>query len=217
MKRLILLLICLLSISLFTFSAYAEHDVNLMSAYDKIPWEGDTLYYEAAYGTLSFRGESGKACVTFPTDNAHGIWFYLDMGNKLNKGTGYAELEFLSNDNKTVDIYTIEKSNGSGYYNRYELGNKEEYLLIPENTANVRVTLYYTGGEQSPYFRNFALILSNDIIVNADLEWDISGNLQIVQVGVTKSQHIIWIVIVFVVAGTFVLIRKRTDKLKKIK
>ncbi len=217
MKKLLSFILCCMSILAFTFPSSAEQNVNLMSAYDKVPWQGDTVYYESDYGTLSFRGESGMSSVIFPTEDSLGMWFYFDIGNLLNKGTGYVGLDFLGADNSIIKSYTITENSGNGNFNRYELGSKDEYLLIPQNTENIRITLYYVGGKQSPYFRNFSLILSNDKTVNADLEWDISGKLQIVQVGVTREHHITWIIIVLLVIVTFIIIRKRIDSIKKIK
>lgn len=217
MKKLTSFLVIVLCCFLFIVPASAEQDVNLMSSYDKIPWEGDTVYYEAGHGTLSFRGEGGKASVEFQTENALGMYFYFDIGSKHNEGIGCAELEFIDDNDKVISVYTTEKIIGNGSFNRYKLGNNEEYLHVPENADKVRITIFYTGGEKSPYFRNFGLYFSNGMTVNSSLDWEVSGKLEIVQVGVTNQQHIMWVVIIFLVAGTFVLIRKRRDSLRAVR
>ncbi len=218
MKKLFFLIAAVVMAISMSVTAYAEHDTNLMKAYDKVAWEGDTVYYEDAYGTLSFKGDSGKAYVKFPTEGALGVWFYFVMGNLSGKGTGNCILEFLDENGEVIHFYETEKNNGNGSFNRYELGSEVGYAAVPENTENVRVTLCYDGGEQSPYFRNFSLILSNNNTVDSSInEWDVSGKLEIVQVGVTRTEHLIWIIFVALVALIMFGARKLTDKVKKVK
>lgn len=217
MKRLLSFLTALVAAVVLSINAFAEHDVNLMKAYNNVPWEGDAVYYEKDYGTLSFKGDKGKASVTFPADDALGVWFYFDMGNLSGKGTGHCILEFLDENGDVKHSYETEKNNGNGSFNRYELGSEEGYAVIPENTENIRVTLCFDGGEQSPYFRNFSLILSNSYTVDSSISsWDVSGKLEIVQVGVSRTEHIIWVVFVALVALIMFAARKLTDKAKKI-
>lgn len=218
MKKL-LALICALFITVITsVSACAEQNENLMRAYDKAAWEGDTVYYENSYGTLSFRGESGTAAVTYPVDDALGAWFYFDMGNLSGKGTGSAALEFLDEDGMLISSYETEKNNGNGSFNRYEIGSDEGYVQIPENTCFIRVVIRYESGKQSPYFRNFSLILSKTHSIDTSIDdWDVSGKLEIVQVGVTKTEHIIWIVFIALVAIIMFGARKLTDRAGKIR
>ena len=47
-------------------------------------------------------------------------------------------------------------------------------------------------------------------------EWDVSGKLEIVQVGVTRTEYLIWIFFVAMVAVVMLVARKLTDKAKKI-
>lgn len=218
MKRLLCIVIFCLCAVFLPVNASAETDINLMSDYRNLLWEGDTLYYNEDHGTVSFKGESGKASITFPTENALGFWFYFDYGNLTNKGTGHVELSFLDESGNVLKSYVSEKNSGNGSFNRYQLGTNEEFVPIPENAMNVQVTLNYDGGEQSPYFRNLSLVLSNNRTVNNLLQgWNISGKLQIVQVGVTRTDHIIWIVFVILVAFGMLAVRKIMDREKKVK
>lgn len=218
MKKICSIIVSVLSAVIFAISASAEQDVNLMKDYRDPLWEGDTLYYEEYYGTISFNGESGMASVVFPTEDSLGFWFYFDMGNLSGKGTGYGSVEFLDEDGNVIEACTTEKNIGNGSFNRYQLGSEEEYAPIPEEAESVRVSIAYEGGEQSPYFRNFCLVLSDSIAVSDERsEWDISGKLQIVQVGVTRTDHIVWIVFVALVAFAMLLTRKLMDRAKKLK
>ncbi len=218
MKRLLSVFAVLFISVITSLSACAEQDTNLMRAYDKAAWEGDTVYYEDSYGTLSFRGESGTAAVTFPVEDALGVWFYFDMGNLSGKGTGSAVLEFLDKDETVILAYETEKNNGNGSFNRYEIGSDEGYAQIPENTCFIRVVIRYEEGKQSPYFRNFSLVLSKTHSVDTTIDgWDVSGKLEIVQVGVTKTEHIIWIVFVILTALIMLGARKLTERAKKIR
>ena len=218
MKRLLSIVIFCLCAVFLPVNASAETDINLMSDYRNLLWEGDTLYYNEDHGTVSFKGESGKASITFPTENALGFWFYFDYGNLTNKGTGHVELSFFDESGNVLKSYVSEKNSGNGSFNRYQLGTNEEFVPIPENAMNVQVTLNYDGGEQSPYFRNLSLVLSNNRTVNNLLQgWNISGKLQIVQVGVTRTDHIIWIVFVALVAFGMLAVRKIMDRVKKVK
>ena len=218
MKKLFFLIAAVVVAIAVSVTASAEQDINLLKAYDKVDWQGDTVYYEGDYGTLSFRGESGNACVTFPVEDSIGVWFYLDMGNLSGKGTGFCALEFLDENGNVVLSRKTAENNGNGSFNRYELGSEEGYAPIPENAESVRVVISYEHGEQSPYFRNFSLILSKGHTVDSSIaDWDVSGKLEIVQVGVTRAEHLIWIVFVALVAFIMFGARKLTDRAKKIK
>ena len=218
MRKLLFLIIACASAVVFSLASGAEQDKNLMAAYNEIAWEGDVLSYEKDYGTLSFDEKSGKSSVTFPTESSTGMWFYFDMGNLSNKGTGFVAVDFLDMDGAVIETIATEKNNGNGSFNRYELGSSEEYFGVPENAASVRITLNYTEGEQSPYFRNFSLVFSNNRTVNSSLkEWDVSGKLQIVQVGVTRADHITWIIFVVLAALIMFGTRKILDRTKNIK
>ena len=218
MKKLIsLLLICITSV-MFTISASAEQNVNLMSDYRNIPWEGDRLYYNENYGTLSFNEGTGKASVTFPTENALGFWFYVDMGNYQNKGTGYMDVTFLDSDDNIIKSFVTEKNSGNGSFNRYQLGKSDEFVQIPDKAEKIQVTLFFAYGEKSPYFRNLSLVLSDTKKINKDINnWTVSGKLEIVQVGVTRMDHILWIVIVVLVPLIMFVTRKLMERAKKIK
>lgn len=218
MKKLIILLVLLVSAFLSAFSASAEQDVNSMADYRNLPWEGDTLYYNEDYGTLSFDDGAGMAQIVFPTENSKGFWFYADMGNYQSKGTGYIDVSFLDSENNIVKSFTTEKNSGNGSFNRYQLGSGEAFASVPEGAESIRVTLFFAHGEKSPYFRNLSLILSSGRAVNTDIDsWTVSGKLEIVQVGVTRADHIIWIVIVASVAVIMLATRKAMDKAKKIR
>lgn len=213
MKKALVLILGFVCTMLFSINAFAENNINLMSDYRNLLWEGDTLYYNEKHTTVAFNGEKGKASVSFPLNNANGLWFYADMGNYANKGTGFIKVDFC-NSNGIVKSYITEKNNGNGSFNRYQLGSREEFCAVPDNSEYVKVSLVYESGEQSPYFRNLSLVLSNDKIINKDAEWVVSGKLEIVQVNVTDADHIIWIVFVVLVALIMLGTRKMLDKIK---
>lgn len=218
MKKLISLLLTCISAVLFAISANAEQDVNLMADYRNLTWEGDKLYYNENYGTLSFNDGTGKASVTFPTENSLGFWFYADMGNYQNKGTGYMDVIFLDSDDNIIKSFVTEKNSGNGSFNRYQLGKSDEFVQVPDKAEKVQITLFYSYGDKSPYFRNLSLVLSDSRAVNTDIsDWTVSGKLEIVQVGVTRTDHIIWIVIVVLVPLIMFATRKLMDRAKKIK
>ncbi len=218
MKKLISLLLTCISAVLFAISTSAEQDVNLMADYRNLTWEGDKLYYNENYGTLSFNDGTGKASVTFPTENSLGFWFYADMGNYQNKGTGYMDVIFLDSDDNIIKSFVTEKNSGNGSFNRYQLGKSDEFVQVPDKAEKVQITLFYSYGDKSPYFRNLSLVLSDSRAVNTDIsDWTVSGKLEIVQVGVTRTDHIIWIVIVVLVPLIMFATRKLMDRAKKIK
>lgn len=217
MKKLISLLFTFVFALLFVTPASADQDVNLMADYRNLLWEGDTLYYNEDHGTVSFNDDVGKACVTFPTDDLLGFWFYADMGNFDSKGTGYIDVSFLDSDNNVVKSFTTEENSGNGSFNRYQLGSSEEFAAVPEGSEKVQVTLFFENGEKSPYFRNLSLVLSDSRTVNTDInDWTVSGKLQIVQVGVTRTDHLIWIGIVVLVPLMMFVTRRFMDKAKRI-
>ena len=218
MRKLLTVLILCLAFVFSAVTASAETDVNLMSDYRNLLWEGDTLYYNEDHATVCFKGEKGSAYAVFPVNKALGFWFYFDYGNLQNKGIGYAELSFFDESGNVIKSYKSEKNSGNGSFNRYQLGSSEEYASVPEGAVNARVTLNYEGGEQSPYFRNLSLVFSNSRTVNNEIDdWKVSGKLQLVQVGVTRTDHIIWIIFVMLVAFGMFAVRKLVDKAKKVK
>lgn len=217
MKKAVSFFAAVLCAVLFTISASAEQNANLMSDYRNLSWEGDKLYYNEDYGTLSFNDGIGEAHVTFPVENFMSFWFYTDMGNYQNKGTGSIDVSFLDVENNVVKSYTTEENSGNGSFNRYQLGTHEGYVAVPENAENVRITLFFKNGEKSPYFRNLSFILSNTHSVDTSIdEWTVSGKLEIVQVDVTKADHFVWIVFVVLVPIIMFITRKLMDKAKKI-
>ncbi len=218
MKKLITLLIFCISAFMFTFSSCAEQDVNLMADYRNLSWEGDTLTYNSDHGTLSFSDGAGKAWAVFPAVDSLGFWFYADMGNFQNKGCGCIDVSVLDADNKVIKSFTTEENAGNGSFNRYQLGSADEYVFVPEDAEKIKITVSFTKGEESPYFRNFSLVLSDSHTVNTEINgWNVSGKLQIVQVGVTRTDHITWIVIVVLVPLIMFATRKLMDRAKKIR
>lgn len=217
MKKLLFLVVFAIS-SLFIISASAEQNINLMADYRNLPWEGNTLYYNEDYGTVSFDDGTGKAHVTFSTEDSMGFWFYADIGNYQNKGAGYIDVSFLDSENNVIKSFITEENNGNGSFNRYQLGSSEAFAPVPEGAEKVCITLAYSKGEKSPYFRNLSLVFSNGRALNTDDDsWTVSGKLEIVQVGVTRSDHIFWIVLVVLVPLIMFGARCLLDKAKKIK
>lgn len=214
MKKLLFFIVFCIGAVFFTLWVGAQQDVNLMSDYRNLPWEGHTLYYEEDYGTLSFGGSGGAASVTFPTENSLGLWFYCDMGNYTNKGAGYIVFEYLDGAGDAIKSFTSEKNSGNGSFRRYRIGSAEEYDKIPDGAESVRITVCFSDGEKSPYFKNFSLVLSNTRSVSEAEDWAVSGDLQTVQVGVTRNDHIIWTVLVVLAALSMFAVRKWIDKIK---
>ncbi|MDE7234012.1 MAG: hypothetical protein K2N29_03025, partial [Ruminiclostridium sp.] len=99
----------------------------------------------------------------------------------------------------------------------YRLGDEKAYARLPEHTESVRVTLVFESGK-SPYFRNLTLYLDNmKTIETSTPEWNVSGKLQLVQVGVTKAQYWSWVVIIAAVPILMYVTKKQIDRAKKIK
>lgn len=218
MKRVISCLLSVVFIFLLSISASAEKDINLMADYRNLLWEGNTLYYNEDHGTVSFNEGVGEAYVTFPVDKALGFWFYADMGNLQNKGTGYINVCFLDSEDNIIKQFTTEENSGNGSFNRYQLGKNDEYAAVPDGAEKIRISLSFSNGEKSPYFRNLSLVLSDSRTVDTSVDkWTVSGKLQIVQVEVSKTDHIVWIVLVVLVALGMFAVRKLMDRAKKIK
>ncbi len=216
-KCIFILLACVWAFS-FSLPVSAEQDTNLMSDYHNLQWVGDTLCYNEDYGTVSLYDGTGSASVSFPTEDSMGFWFYADMGNYQNKGTGYMDICFLDENDNVIKSFTTKENSGNGSFNRYQFGNSDEFAAVPEGAEKVKVTLFFSDGEKSPYFRNLSLILSNNRTINTSIDdWTVSGKLEIVQVGVTKRDHFTWIIIVVLVPLIMFATRKLMDRAKKIK
>lgn len=205
----------ILSVSVFA----ADERENLLSMYQAAKWEGAALEYNPDHGTLSFRDEQGgqAAQITFPAENTRGFWFYADVGNFENAGIGNLIVELLNENGDVLEHYETEKTSGDGSFHRYRLGDEEAYARLPEHTESVRITLVFESGK-SPYFRNLALYLDNmKTIETSTPEWNVSGKLQLVQVGVTKVQYWSWVVIIAAVPILMFVTKKQIDRAKKIK
>lgn len=209
-----------LAFLLLSASAFAaDGSKNLLAAYHALEWEGAALEYNPDHGTLSFREENGgqTARIAFPAEDARGFWFYADLGNFENAGAGKLLVELLDENENVLERYETEKTAGDGSFHRYRLGSEEAYARLPEHTASVRVTLVFESGK-SPYFRNLALYLDNmKTIETSAPEWNVSGKLQLVQVGVTKAQYWSWVVIIAAVPILMYITKKQIDRAKKIK
>lgn len=218
MRRTAAALSVLFAVLFFSFSAFAEGE-NLLSAYQAAEWEGAALEYDPDHGTLSFReGSGGQAAqITFPAEDARGFWFYADVGNFENAGVGNLLVELLDENGNVLERYETEKTAGDGSFHRYRLGDETAYARLPEHTESVRVTLVFESG-RSPYFRNLALYLDNmKTIETSTPAWNVSGKLQLVQVGVTKAQYWSWVVIIAAVPILMYVTKKQIDRAKKIK
>lgn len=218
MRRTAAALSVLFAALFFSFSAFAEGE-NLLSAYQAAEWEGAALEYDPDHGTLSFReGSGGQAAqITFPAGDARGFWFYADAGNFENAGVGNLLVELLDKNGDVLERYETEKTAGDGSFHRYRLGDETAYARLPEHTESVRVTLVFESGK-SPYFRNLALYLDNmKTIETSTPAWNVSGKLQLVQVGVTKAQYWSWVVIIAAVPILMYVTKKQIDRAKKIK
>lgn len=216
MRRLGILLSLFMAIFFMTVSASAE-EANLLSDYKNTVWDGTGLIYNETHETLALK-EKGTASVTFDVGDNKGIWVYTDMGNYQGKGTGSITLDFLDSEGNTVYTTSSEKDNSNGSFKRYSYGDDELFAPIPEGSASVRYSVSFTEGEGSPYFRNFSLVMSGTAPRSEENPtWLVSGNLNVVQVKVTTSEHIFFIVLIFLVALALFGIRKITDRIKKKK
>lgn len=217
MRRTAAALSVLFAVLFFSISASAEGE-NRLSAYQSQTWEGAVLEYDPDHGTLSFREEQGgqAARITFPAGDARGFRFYADVGNFENAGVGNLLVELLDENGDVLERYETEKTAGDGSFHRYRLGDEAAYARLPERTESVRITLVFEGGK-SPYFRNLALYLDNmKTIETCTPEWNVSGKLELVQVGVTKAQYWSWVVIVAAVPILMYVTKKQIDRAKKI-
>ncbi len=218
MRRTAAALSVLFAVLFFSISAFAEGE-NWLNAYPSQAWEGAALEYDPDHGTLSFREEQGgqAARIAFPAGDARGFWFYADVGNFENAGVGNLLVELLDENGDILERYETEKTAGDGSFHRYRLGDEAAYARLPERTESVRVTLVFESGK-SPYFRNLALYLDNmKTIETSTPEWNVSGKLQLVQVGVTKAQYWSWVVIIAAVPILMYVTRKWMERAKKIK
>ncbi len=216
MRRLSIFLFLFMAVFFLTVSASAE-DVNLLSDYKNTVWDGTGLIYNETHETLNLK-EKGNASVTFEVGDNKAIWVYTDMGNYQGKGTGNITLEFLDSEGNVIYTTSSEKDNSNGSFKRYSYGDDELFAPIPENSASVRYSISFIEGEGSPYFRNFSLVMSGTAPRSEEeAGWIISGDLNVVQVKVTTSEHIFFIVLIFLVALAMFGIRKITDRIKKKK
>ncbi len=216
MRRISIFLLFFAAVFFMTASVSAE-EVNLLSDYKNIAWDGAGLVYNETHETLTLK-EKGTASVTFDVGANKAIWVYTDMGNYQGKGTGYITLDFLDSEGKVIHTTSSQKDDSNGSFKRYSYGDDELLAPIPENSASVRYSLSFTEGEGSPYFRNFSLVMSSTAPRSEEEgAWTVSGNLNVVQVKVTTSEHIFFIVLIFLVALAMFGIRKITDNIKKKK
>lgn len=216
MKRLIAFLTALIFSVFVSVTAFAQ-DINLLSDYKNIMWEGTGLIYNEEHRTLSLK-EKGSAFVTFDTGDNTAIWVYTDMGNYKDKGTGNISLEFLDGEGNVILKTVSDNDPSNGYFIRSSYGSDALYASIPENTERVRFSLSFTEGEKSPYFRNLSLVLSNTAPrSDNETEWKRSGDLTIVQVNVTGADYIMFIVLVCLVGLVMIAVRLIRDKIRNKK
>lgn len=216
MRRLGIIFLLFTAVFFMTVSASAE-EANLLSDYKNTVWDGTGLIYNETHGTLTLK-EKGKASVTFDTGDNKAIWVYTDMGNYQGKGTGNITLDFLDKEGNVIHTTSTEKDDSNGSFKRYSYGDDELFAPIPENSASVRYSLSFTEGEGSPYFRNLSLVMSGTAPRSEEeAGWIVSGNLNVVQVKVSTSEHIFFIVLIFLIALAMFGVKKIMDRLKKKK
>lgn len=216
MKRLAAFLAAFVFSVAATVTASAQ-DVNLLSDYRSILWEGTGLIYNQEHNTIALK-EKGTSSVTFDIGNNTVIWVYTDMGKYKGKGTGNIALEFLDGEGSVVMETVSDNDPNNGYFIRSSYGSDTLYASIPENAERVRFSLSFTEGESSPYFRNLSLVLSNTAPrSDNETEWKMSGDLTVVQVNVTGSDYIMFIILVFLIGLVMIGVRIITDRIKKNK
>ncbi len=202
------------------FPAAAETE-NLMSGYGELPWAGRPLVYSAEHKTLSF-GEYNpnylpydSAFLSFPTDGAEGLWFYVDAGSYENGGEILVSVDFLDASGAQLEFSEPEKTEKDGSFHRYQLGLEDKYAAIPENTEKIRVSLHFDAEGETPYFRNFFLKLGGT--ETAPPEWTVSDKLELVQTKVSSSQYWTWVFIIATVPILLFAARKMKERAGKIK
>lgn len=216
MKRLMAFLIVLLFSAAAASEASAQ-DLNLLSDYKSIIWEGTGLIYNEEHKTLALK-EKGSSSVTFDVGENSAVWVYADMGNYKDKGTGNITLEFLDKEGNIIMKTSSENDPSNGYFIRNSYGSETLYAALPENTEGVRFSLSFTEGEQSPYFRNLSLVLSNTAPrSDSETKWQRSGDLTIVQVNVTGSDYIMFIILVCLVGLVMIGVRLIRDRIRNKK
>lgn len=216
MKRLGAFLIAFLFSLTAVFTASAE-DINLLKDYKSILWEGVGLTYNEGHGTLSLK-EKGEAFVTFDIGENSAVWVYTDMGNYKGKGTGNISLRFLDSEGNVIMETVSENDPNNGYFIRNSYGSDSLFASIPDNAERVRFSLSFTEGESSPYFRNLSLVLSSTAPrSDSETEWTRSGDLTVVQVNVTRTDYIMFIVLVFIIALVMIAVRLIRDKIRNKK
>lgn len=194
-----------------------QHGENLLASFQTAEWEGAPLGYDADHAALFFLGEPAEtAQIDFPVGDARGFLFYADLGNFENAGIGYLTLELLDGSGAVLERYETEKTAGDGSFHRYRLGSESAYARLPENTESVRIGLVFENGK-TPYFRNPALYLDNMKTIETSMpEWSVSGKLQLVQIGVTKTQYWSWVLMIAAVPVLMFVTRKWMDRAKKL-
>lgn len=216
MKRLAAFLIALLFSVTAAFEASAQ-DINLLADYKSIIWEGTGLSYNEEHKTLALK-EKGSSFVTFDVGDNTAVWVYADMGNYKDKGTGNITLEFLDKEGNVIMKTSSENDPSNGYFIRNSYGSETLYAALPENTEGVRFSLSFTEGENSPYFRNLSLVLSNTAPrSDGETQWERSGDLTIVQVNVTGADYIMFIVLVFLIGLVMIGVRLVRDRIRNKK
>ena len=188
---------------------------NLLGDYRNVLWENAKLSYNEEHGTLSFTDISGEAWVGFPVGDAAGMWFYADCGGYSGKSSGSVTVQFLSDDSNVTAEYT-KPFVSDGYFYRFQLGEENGYLPIPQNTEYVKVIIK-SQGDESAYFRNLSLILSSTAARSDDAEWHLSGKLQAVRVKTTAGHYWFWVVLVAVIPIVMFGLKKLQERAKKVK
>lgn len=216
MKRLTALVFALIFSVTAAITAFGQ-DINLLSDYKGILWEGTGLIYNEEHGTLALK-EKGRAFVTFDVGENTAVWVYTDMGNYKDKGTGSIALEFLDGEGNILMETASDNDPQNGYFIRNSYGSESLFASLPENTERVRFSLSFIEGEQSPYFRNLSLVLSSTAPrSDKETQWQRSGDLTVVQVNVTRSDYIMFIVFVFIIALVMIGVRLIRDKIRNKK
>lgn len=211
MRKLVTVLLSVAFAAVLSLSVSAE-TANLLSDYNK-GWSGVGVTYDENHGTINLT-EKGSAYREFDVNGADGLYFYCDMGNYSGKGTGNVTLEILGENNEILSSFATDNDQQNGSYRRYTLGSSG-YIVIPEEAEKLKVTLKFSEGESSPFFRNFYLDMNSDS-VRSELvtTFTVSGDLTLVNNNVSGSQYWIMVVFVFLVALGMFFVRKALDKTK---
>lgn len=199
---------------------YVFAEGNLLENYQGMDWQGDKLFYDQYSGCLYFEGnaESEKQTASLSVNidpDSTGFFFCADGGNGRGNDSGYLNLTVYDKEHKSLFSTSTGNIEGFGNYSRFSIGDEEHYYPIPKEAASIEIAFTAnqkdSGQRVNIYFRNFSLLFSQTkplLLPDPMEQMNSKAGLSKVEVGVSDADHWLWIIIVFLVALTFLLIAK---------